>query len=125
MSKSDPILPVGQDMKRLVLLILLLLFYCAPQLLILAFAIYSIGHGPSGKIDTDSWLFPVVSELGKHSGIYTNTIHQMILPVAAAITAARPETANPTGNGIWVFILPLVTIFACIANALLLILCRR
>jgi len=111
--------PRPPDGARFVLLLLLLLFYCAPPILVLAWSMYTIGSVPSHKIDTDSILLPIVSELGTRSGIYTNTIHQMILPVVAAITAASPNKDLTIGRGVWIFILPLLTIFSCIVDALL------
>ena len=102
--------------QRFALLIILLSFYCAGPILILAFAIRAIIAYPAGLAE-DSTLLGIVKEIASSPGAYLNTIHQMIMPVVAAITAASYAT-TPLGRlSRWLFILPLATIFVCLANA--------
>jgi hypothetical protein len=103
---------------QVVLLIFLLIFYCAPHIIIFSGAVYAIVTSPSHKVD-EGILISVVRELGTHTGLYTNSIHQMILPAVAAITAASSDKIRPQGLSNWLFILPLVTIFVCLADTLI------
>lgn len=105
--------------QQLILLLLLLSFYCAPNILIFVFAFIEIVTSPSNKIDEDGLILKIVKELGTNSGMYTNSIHQMILPVAAAITAINYKSLPLRGLSLSIFIIPLITIFISIIDALL------
>lgn len=104
--------------QQIFLVLFLLTFYCVPLIGSLIWGFTVLYITPSKTIDSDSLLFSVVSELGKNSGVYTNTIHQMIMPAIAAITAANTKIARPAGLSSWLFIVPLVTIFCCLTAAL-------
>jgi hypothetical protein len=106
--------------QQVILLLLLLAFYCLPHFCILADSIYLIWTQPGGKLEEGSLMVDIVKEISKKPGVYTNIIHQMIIPVVAAITAANAQNLTMRGLQKWLFILPLTTIFVCILNALIL-----
>src|SRR5262245_14722296 len=105
--------------QQVVLALLLLAFYCLPHFLILAASIYLIRSSTSGELETPDTLVQIVKEISTKPGLYTNIIHQMIMPVVAAITAANAALLKIQGLQSWLFILPLTTIFVCILNALI------
>jgi hypothetical protein len=85
---------------------------------IFVFATSQVQGNPSGLIDTGVFL-SVVQELAKRPGVYLNTIHQMILPVAAALTVASNHPLGEHKSLLsYLFLLPLATIFICILDGL-------
>jgi hypothetical protein len=104
--------------QQVILLLLLLAFYCLPHFLVLVLSIYQIVTEPSNKLD-EGPLLDIVKEISTRPGAYTNIIQQMIMPVVAAITAANAENLSIRGLQKWLFILPLATIFICILDALI------
>ena len=104
-------------------LVALLLFYCLPHVIILILALLEIFHSPSGLVDTGKFL-SIVEELARRPGVYLNPIHQMILAVATAVTAASPLSRAPTDRlsralSCFMISLPLITIVTCVVNGLI------
>lgn len=60
----------------------------------------------------------VLSALATDPGAYTGILNQMIVPVVAAITAVDHENILADRFSGWLFVIPLFTIFVCIAGAL-------
>lgn len=102
--------------QRLTLVFILLIFYCAGPFVVAVFAIRAMLVYPAGLIE-DTMLLGVVKEIASNPGAYLNTLHQMIMPVVAAITAASYASTPLANVSRWLFILPLVTIFVCLFNA--------
>jgi len=109
---------VDRTSQQFALLLLLLAFYCLPHFVVLALAGYQIAVMPSGKVDEGA-LLDIIKEVATQPGAYTNIIHQMIMPTVAAITAANANSLTTRGMEKWIFVLPLLTIFVCILNALI------
>jgi hypothetical protein len=110
---------MNKETPQFVLLLLLLLFYCAGPTVILIMSILSIKASPGGIIE-NRWLINILDEVATKPTAYLNTIQQMIMPVAAAITAANSKKLIFSGIVPWLFAIPLVTIFVCIVDALIL-----
>ncbi len=104
--------------QRFLLLLVLLCFYCAGPIVVFLMALYSLWWSPGLEIENET-LVRVVGEVASNPGAYTNIIHQMIMPVVAVITAANYASLTFSGLVAWMFIIPLVTIFVCIVDALL------
>jgi hypothetical protein len=104
--------------QQLILLFTLLTFYCLPQFGVLLWSLYLIYNDTSQMIDARSPLSTIIVEISTKPTAYTNTIQQMILPVAAAVTAATRDVKF-SGIRYWIFLLPLLSIFVCILNSLL------
>jgi hypothetical protein len=104
--------------QQIILLLLLLAFYCLPHFFVLGDSIYLILTKPSNELEQSDSLVKIVRDISTKPGAYTNIIHQMIMPVVAAITAANAANLKIGGLQAWIFILPLTTIFVCILNAL-------
>jgi hypothetical protein len=100
------------------LLIALLAFYCFPALFVTLWSIWQISFDASHQID-EGTVATIVREISKHPGTYTNILHQMIVPTVAAITAATGDAVLKSKSVSVLFLLPLLTIFSCIINALL------
>jgi len=101
------------------LLFALLIFYCLPFVIILATSLYLIWYFPSNKLSHENTIVKIVIAVATEPGTYTNIIHQMIMPTVAAITAASADALAHRGYLKWMFVLPLFTIFICIADALI------
>ncbi|UCI07367.1 hypothetical protein [Mesorhizobium sp. B1-1-8] len=106
--------------QQFVLLLLLLLFYCLGPIVVIFAALISIHDSPaqnlSSKLD-ETLVLQLVTAIAKDPGIYTNVLHQMIMPVAAVITAANTSALRVRGVVTYLFILPLFTIFICLVDA--------
>ncbi len=103
---------------RLILLLSLLIFYCAIPTLIFIFAMIQIIFSDAHQIDEGEFL-TIVVEISTRPGVYLNIIHQMILPTVAAITVVNNVELMKIKGYSWLFLVPLVTILVCIINALI------
>lgn len=101
--------------QHIFLLFALLLFYAIGPIVVLFWGISAIGVG--GNIEDDT-LVNVLSTFASSPGAYTSVLHQMIVPVAAAVTAAEFRSILSHRLAPWLFILPLATIFVCLSDAL-------
>jgi hypothetical protein len=102
--------------QHLFLLFVLLVFYALGPLLILLWTLTSINY-VSGRIENDA-LLGIVTTLATTPGAYTGVLQQMIVPVVAAVTAASFQSILSHRLARWLFIIPLVTIFICLSDAL-------
>ncbi|MBM2715709.1 hypothetical protein JQK88_31835 [Mesorhizobium caraganae] len=106
--------------QQFLLLMFLLIFYCAGPIIVLICVLLSIHDSPaqnlSSKLD-ETLTLQFVTTIAKDPGVYTNVLHQMILPVAAVITAANTSVLRVRGLVTYIFLLPLFTIFICLVNA--------
>lgn len=100
------------------LLFALLLFYALGPAIALGWGIFAVGSSPGRRIEDEN-LIGVLSTFAANPGAYTSVLHQMIMPVAAAVTAANFTSVLGHRFARWLFIVPLVTIFVCLCDALL------
>ena len=117
-TKVSESLGVDRSMQHFWVLLILLVFYCIGPFLVVFLALQSIDASPANKIENQT-LLDIMREIATEPGAYTNIIHQLIMPVAAAVTAATATTTPVSRPAHWLFIIPLATIFVCILNALL------
>ena len=110
----------GRSGQQFLLLLLLLVFYCAGPIIVLLSVLKAIYDSPAQKLSSkldETLVLQLVTTIAKDPGIYTSVLHQMIMPVAAVITAANTRTLRIGGIVAYLFILPLFTIFVCLINA--------
>lgn len=100
------------------LLLALLAFYCLPYIWLAVYSLYIINFNPSQRIDAGAML-TVVTHIARDPAAYTNIIHQMIMPILAVITAAGHRRTIDSSAFPWIFVLPLVTVVACLLNAVM------
>ncbi|ESY87064.1 hypothetical protein X739_08700 [Mesorhizobium sp. LNHC220B00] len=107
----------GQDLQLNVLLILLLGAYCVPIFAVTVSSGWQIWDSTNGKIGahTVEFLLAVASDQSRYAG----SIKNLLLPVATAITAANYKSVNFIRWGLFLFLIPLTGVFACVANALM------
>lgn len=107
----------GQDLQLNVLLILLLAAYCIPIFAVTVSAGWQVWEHTDGKIGspTVEFLLAVASDQSRYAG----SIKNLLLPVATAITAANYKSVELTRWGLFLFLIPLLGVFACVANALM------
>lgn len=108
----------GRNLQHLSLLLLLLLFYCLPQFLVFYFSINDILNDPSHRIVNQN-LLRLVGEVSSSPENYFLIIHQMIMPLIAAITAISFSDEIGAEMLGWVFVLPLLGLITSLLNALL------
>jgi hypothetical protein len=104
--------------QQVFLMLALLVFYCLPPMAFFVVFIYQIVATDANQID-ESKALTALKTLAADPGAYSNIINQMIMPVVAVMTAANPNTRRLKGLSAWIFLLPLIAIFACLLNALL------
>lgn len=119
---TNDIDPGGSDRsnQQFLLLLFLLIFYCAGPVIVLVAALISLHSSAAvnltSKLD-ETLTLQFVTNVAKDPGVYTNVLHQMIMPVAAVITAANTASLRMRGLANYLFILPLLTIFVCLVDA--------
>ncbi|MBZ9603315.1 hypothetical protein [Phyllobacterium chamaecytisi] len=102
---------------QLLLLVMLLLFYCGPVIVVFGFFVYYVFFTQSGLIE--GVIVNAIKTVSADPKNYTNTITQMLLPVATALTAVNYRSIFMTSWSAVLFLIPLLAVFACIVNALL------
>lgn len=108
---------MDRSSQQIFLLFVLLAFYALGPLIILVWTLTSINYA-SGKVENDT-LLDIVTTLASTPGAYTGVLHQMIVPVVAAVIVASFKTILGHTLARWLFIVPLLTIFICLVDALL------
>ena len=108
---------MDRSSQHIFLLFALLAFYALGPLIILIWTLTSINY-VSQKIESTA-LLGLMTTLATSPGAYTGVIHQMIVPVVAAVTAASFRTILSHSLARWLFIIPLATVFICLVDALL------
>lgn len=106
--------------QQFVLLMFLLIFYCAGPIIVLVCVFVSIRDSIAVNLSSklnETLVLQFVTTIAKDPGVYTNVLHQMIMPVAAVITAANTSVLRVRGLVNYIFLLPLFTIFVCLVNA--------
>lgn len=102
--------------QHLFLLFALLVFYSLGPLVALIWALRSIGPG----VHFEGELFRnIMHEVSIRPEAYTGILQQMIMPVAAAVTAAGYRTLLANRLSRWLFVIPLVGIVVCLSGAIL------
>lgn len=101
--------------QQLLLLVILLGFYCAPTIIVFFVCVYDL---LTAKV-IEGMMVTAVSAVASDPKSYTNTITGMLLPVASALTAVNYRSILVRGWSATLFLLPLFAVFACITNALM------
>src|SRR5438105_70895 len=106
---------MDQTRQHIVLLVVLLFFYCSPLVLLFGYYVYLVAaSGSSHPLEFDpqqpAFVLKSVFEVASKPGNYLNIVHQMILPVIAAVTAAARKDVLDERIFRWVFLVPLITI---------------
>ena len=114
---------MDQTRQHIILLVVLLFFYCVPIIFLFGYYVYLVvTSGSSHPLEFDAaqpaFVLKSVFEVASKPGNYLNIVHQMILPVIAAVTAASRKDVLDQGTFRLVFLVPLITIFVCIALAI-------
>ncbi|NEH49586.1 hypothetical protein GR210_12415 [Rhizobium leguminosarum] len=108
---------MDRSQQQLFLLFALLLFYCLGPCWALG-ALVVASTGPGNEIEGGpGTIVNILSIIAANPGAYTGIIHQMIVPVVAAVTAANYSNIFSAKGQQWLFIIPLVTIFVCLVDA--------
>ncbi|RVD55405.1 hypothetical protein EN828_25240 [Mesorhizobium sp. M2D.F.Ca.ET.185.01.1.1] len=117
-TSSPKILIPDQLQQQMVLLIVLLAFYCFPILWITFRGVADIyWYKADGKLSSD--LVKMMQTVAADPARYTGSIKNLILPVATAITAVNYRSLNISRWGAALFIIPLAGVLACVSNALM------
>ncbi|MER9163623.1 hypothetical protein [Mesorhizobium sp. M0715] len=108
----------SQMRQQMILLIVLLAFYCAPILWVTFLALADIlWYKADGKIG--SALVKTMQTISADPARYTGSIKNLILPVATAITAVNYRSIDISKWGSALFVIPLLGVLACVSNALM------
>ncbi|MES0057261.1 hypothetical protein NKJ66_27145 [Mesorhizobium sp. M0078] len=107
-----------QERQLYVLLIVLLAAYCLPIFLVTILAGREILYSTiDGMIGTN--LIKPLQKVAADQSRYAGSIKNLLVPVATAITAANYKTIDLTRWGSALFLIPLLGVLACVANALM------
>lgn len=100
------------------LLLSLLAFYCAPQLIVFVISIWNIASHPSHRIVNPSLLL-LLRTVSESPGATFNILHQMMMPVIAAVTAFSSNSVSFRDKTDWMFVIPLAALFITLINSVL------
>lgn len=103
--------------QHLFLLFALLVFYSLGPLAALIWAFASIA--PTSGLFQGELFRDVMHEVSSRPEAYTGILQQMIMPVAAAVTAAGSRTLFAHRFSRWLFVIPLAGIVVCLTGAIL------
>lgn len=115
----SPPAPSGtsQEVQLYVLLIILLVAYCIPIFLVTMATAWQIWQHPDHRIGTD--IVGLLQTVASDQSRYAGSIKNLLVPVASAITAANYKAIDLRRWGLFLFLIPLAGVFACVANALM------